>query len=94
VLVPAHSQAILCLVLSSGHAHEFAKLDRPEQSVKFSSPLYTLDSLVPVLDFRQESTHRAREGGARTMHATLTILGWVITTAVVAGVTNVLIRRE
>jgi hypothetical protein len=89
---------VLLLVFGSlyfpKHRDEFAKLDKPEQAVEFSSPLYTLDALVPVLDFRQESTYRARDGGARTVYAALTIFGWVITTAVVAGVTNVLVRRE
>jgi hypothetical protein len=93
-LVPLTILLVVGSMYFSDHRGEFAKLDKPEQSVKFSSLLYTLDALVPVLDFRQESTYHARDGGARTMYAVLTILGWVITTAVVAGVTSVLVRRE
>jgi hypothetical protein len=58
---------------------------------KFQPVVYTLDVLLPVVDFGQEKAWVAQDT-ARTWAWVLTGAGWVLTTAFLAGLTNALKR--
>lgn len=51
----------------------------------FQPVIYTVDALVPVLSLGQETSWNAH-GAAQWTTAALTILGWLLTTALVAGI--------
>lgn len=56
--------------------------------------LYASDIVVPVIDFGQRAAWRQTGGlGYRLIPATGTLLGWLLTTLVVAGFTGI-VRRE
>jgi len=64
----------------------------------FSPPVYVLDTLLPIVDLHQESNWvpaRTRPGGAWYEYLTWVLIafGWILTTAVVAGIGS-LWRRE
>jgi hypothetical protein len=64
----------------------------------FSPPIYVLDTLLPIIDLHQESNWvpaRSRPGGVWYEALTLWLIawGWILTTAVVAGIGS-LWRRE
>lgn len=53
---------------------------------------YTLDLLLPVISFGQESAF-APEGGYQTLSYVLILMGWILATTVVAGVTRTVSRQ-
>ncbi len=53
--------------------------------------VYALDLLLPIVNLGQSDNFTA-SGGTRWLVWTLTLLGWVLTTAVVAGLTRLLNR--
>jgi hypothetical protein len=64
----------------------------------FSPPIYTLDTLLPIIDLHQESnwvpaTHEPWGLLYETLTWLLIALGWLLTTAIVAGIGSVW-RRE
>jgi hypothetical protein len=61
-------------------------------SPSFHAFPYTMDILVPVVNFGQQRGWQAN-GWAMWLGWILTIIGWLLTTAVVAGVARVL-RKE
>lgn len=59
----------------------------------FNPFIYALDTVLPIVDLGEQKAWVA-QGGALTVQWLLTCAGWVLTTAVVAGVTNALNRRD
>jgi hypothetical protein len=59
----------------------------------FQAFVYTLDLLLPVADFGQERAWRFG-GGLQWMAWSYVVAGWLLTTAVIAGVTRVLNRSS
>ena len=59
----------------------------------FQSLVYTLDLLIPVGGLGQRTAWYWPDGGLRTLAHVLVAVGWVLTTAVVAGVTRALQRN-
>ena len=58
----------------------------------FNPFVYTLDTVLPVVDLGEQKAWIA-QGAALTIQWLLICAGWILTTAVVAGVTNALNRR-
>ena len=67
-------------------------------STRVSPPVYVLDTLLPIIDLHQESNWapaRARPWGVwyEVLTWGLIVWGWILTTAVVAGIGS-LWRKE
>ncbi|MFI8950061.1 membrane-associated oxidoreductase [Streptomyces sp. NPDC053750] len=65
---------------------------KPAESPDFSPVFYTLDLLLPVISFGQENAF-APEGGYQTLSYVLIIMGWILATTVIAGVTRTVSRQ-
>jgi hypothetical protein len=80
-------------VFAHAHAHQQLTPAKPPSELQHFNPLvYTLDVLLPIVNLGQEGgwvPHRL----AAVCFWVLTLAGWVLTTAVVAGLTGVL-KRE
>jgi len=74
------------LAFASGHATPIVDRPPPMRNI-----VYTLDLLLPIADLGQERSWRF-EGTLQWLGWTYVIAGWVLTTAVVAGVTRALNR--
>ena len=59
----------------------------------FNPFVYTLDTVLPIVDLGEQKAWIA-QGAALTMQWMLTCAGWLLTTAVVAGLTKALNRRD
>jgi hypothetical protein len=57
----------------------------------FSAPVYTLDVLLPIIDLGQQASWQPT-GITLYFYWTLIILGWTLTTALVAGLTGIFKR--
>jgi hypothetical protein len=57
----------------------------------FSPPAYTLDLLLPVVNLGQEAAW-SPHGPGQTIAHSLIIAGWILATAVIAGITRQLVR--
>lgn len=77
-------------IFSHAHPTHMDPASRPPGA--FHALAYTLDVLLPIVDLGQEKAWRP-EGTALYWSWALTGVGWVLTTAVVAGLTSVL-RRD
>ncbi|MEE1926965.1 membrane-associated oxidoreductase [Streptomyces sp. TRM 70351] len=65
---------------------------KPAEAPEFSPVFYTLDLLLPIVDFGQERAFTS--GGALQWLAyALVILGWVLATTIAAGITRSLSRQ-
>ncbi|MDQ0584522.1 membrane-associated oxidoreductase [Streptomyces rishiriensis] len=58
----------------------------------FNPVFYTLDLLLPVISFGQESAFAPRDG-YQTLSYVLIVTGWILATTVVAGVTRTVSRQ-
>ncbi|MFF3846213.1 membrane-associated oxidoreductase [Streptomyces sp. NPDC002328] len=65
---------------------------KPSEAPDFDPVFYTLDLLLPVISFGQESAF-APAGGYRTLSYVLVLTGWILATTVVAGVTRSVSRQ-
>lgn len=65
---------------------------KPSEAPDFDPVFYTLDLLLPVISFGQESAF-APEGWYQTLSYVLVITGWVLATTVVAGVSRSVSRQ-
>jgi adhesin HecA-like repeat protein len=72
-------------------AHHPAPLHSGE-APGFNPVLYTLDLLLPIIDFGQQSAFDPR-GGQQWLAALLITAGWVLATTIAAGATRVLSRQ-
>ena len=84
----------LCLLTAIG-TFAFAR-DLPESVMNkppaFEPVVYTLDLLLPIIDFGQQSAWRF-SGTLQWIAWLLVVAGWLLTTSVVAGITRVLNRN-
>ncbi|WP_433476212.1 hypothetical protein ACQPZP_03690 [Spirillospora sp. CA-142024] len=76
-------------IFSGAHPHDLTRADA--NAPGFSAVGYTLDVLLPIVDLGQQKAWRAH-GAAMYWSWAFIAAGWVLTTAVVAGVTGVLKR--
>ncbi|MFG3086626.1 membrane-associated oxidoreductase [Streptomyces antibioticus] len=65
---------------------------KPGEAPEFDPVFYTLDLLLPVISFGQESAF-APTGGYRTLAYVLVVTGWILATTVLAGVTRTVSRQ-
>jgi hypothetical protein len=72
-------------------AHHPAPLHRGE-APGFNPLLYTLDLLLPIIDFGQQGAFDPR-GGQQWLAALLIAAGWILATTIAAGATRVLSRQ-
>ena len=63
----------------------------PHQDIGFNAFGYTLDLILPVVNLGQQSSWNPQGAGQAIAYA-LIIGGWVLATALVAGITRVLVR--
>ena len=79
-------------VFEHAHAHHELVLAKPgEVHLGFQGAVYALDTLLPVVDLRQQAIWIPR-GGAQWWAWASILAGWVLTTAVVAALTGLLKR--
>ncbi|MFI6657209.1 oxidoreductase [Streptomyces sp. NPDC050523] len=74
------------------HAHTPVP-NKPGESAPFNPFVYTLDLLVPIGGLGQRDAWHWAEAGVQALAYGLTGVGWILTTAVVAGVTRTLSRN-
>ncbi|MEU1115395.1 hypothetical protein [Streptomyces sp. NPDC005879] len=65
---------------------------KPAESPKFNSLFYTLDLLLPIVDFGQEKAY-ASQGAYQWFGYALVVLGWTLATTIAAGVTRAISRQ-
>lgn len=65
---------------------------KPSEAPAFNPLFYTLDLLLPIIDFGQESAYAPR-GGFQWLSYLLIALGWVLATTIAAGITRSLNRQ-
>jgi hypothetical protein len=65
---------------------------KPSEAPPFNAVFYTLDLLLPVISFGQESAFAPR-GGYQALSYVLIITGWILATTVIAGVTRSVSRQ-
>ncbi|ANS69282.1 membrane-associated oxidoreductase [Streptomyces lincolnensis] len=65
---------------------------KPSEAPDFNPVFYTLDLLLPVISFGQESAF-APDDGYQTLSYALVISGWILATTVFAGVTRTVSRQ-
>ncbi|MCX4766310.1 membrane-associated oxidoreductase [Streptomyces sp. NBC_01275] len=65
---------------------------KPSEAPDFDPFFYTLDLLLPVISFGQESAF-APTGWYQTLSYVLIVTGWILATTVVAGVTRTVSRQ-
>ncbi|MFI1676746.1 membrane-associated oxidoreductase [Streptomyces sp. NPDC020607] len=65
---------------------------KPEESPEFNALAYTLDLLLPIVDFGQERAYAA-SGAYQWFGYALVALGWTLATTIAAGVTRAISRQ-
>ena len=74
------------------HAHHELDLARPgEARPSFHGAVYALDTLLPVVDLRQQAVW-IPHGGVQWWAWASILAGWILTTAVVAALSGLLKR--
>lgn len=69
-----------------------AEATYPDRTVLFHPTLYVLDLLLPIISFGQQNMWWSGGGGGQWIAAILILTGWVLSIAMVAGITRVLTR--
>jgi hypothetical protein len=77
----------------AGHRGEFSQTDPLNVAPPFSALLYSLDVLLPVVSLGQRAAYTPH-GAASTISAVLTVIGWVLTTAIVAALAGLVSRGD
>ncbi|MEU1056737.1 membrane-associated oxidoreductase [Streptomyces sp. NPDC005876] len=65
---------------------------KPSEAPPFNPVFYTLDLLLPIISFGQETAFAPRDG-YQWLAYVLTVTGWILATTVVAGVTRTVSRQ-
>ena len=65
---------------------------KADEAPTFNPVFYTLDLLLPIIDFGQERAY-APVGSAQWLSYVLVITGWILATTVVTGVTRTVSRQ-
>lgn len=67
--------------------------DRPGEGPPFNPFVYALDLLLPIGGLGQGSAWHWENGGVQALAYTLTAIGWILTTTVVAGMSRTLSKN-
>jgi hypothetical protein len=79
-------------VFDRAHSHRDMVLAKPtEAHPGFHGAIYSLDTLLPVVDLRQQDVWIPR-GAAQWWAWASIVVGWILTTAVIAALTGLLKR--
>ncbi|MBQ0950860.1 membrane-associated oxidoreductase [Streptomyces sp. RK76] len=65
---------------------------KPQEAPGFNPVFYTLDLLLPVISFGQETAF-SPQGGYQTLSYVLVITGWILATTVITGLTRTVSRQ-
>ncbi|MFE0179073.1 membrane-associated oxidoreductase [Streptomyces sp. NPDC059002] len=65
---------------------------KPGEAPDFNAPFYTLDLLLPIVDFGQDKAYAA-QGVYQWFGYVLVVLGWTLATTIAAGVTRAISRQ-
>ncbi|MGW7067492.1 membrane-associated oxidoreductase [Streptomyces sp. NPDC054855] len=65
---------------------------KPKEAPDFNSVFYTLDLLLPIIDFGQEHAYASR-GALQWLGYALVIMGWTLATTIAAGITRSISRQ-
>ena len=65
---------------------------KPDEAPEFNPVFYTLDLLLPVISFGQETAF-APEGWYQTLSYLLVVTGWILATTVITGLTRTVSRQ-
>ncbi|CAL9650344.1 membrane-associated oxidoreductase [Streptomyces sp. enrichment culture] len=65
---------------------------KPDEAPEFNPVFYTLDLLLPVISFGQETAF-APEGRYQTLSYLLVVTGWILATTVITGLTRTVSRQ-
>ncbi|MGW7274962.1 membrane-associated oxidoreductase [Streptomyces sp. NPDC054864] len=65
---------------------------KPKEAAEFNPVFYTLDLLLPIIDFGQEHAYASR-GAYQWLGYALVIMGWTLATTIAAGVTRSISRQ-
>jgi hypothetical protein len=79
------------IAFAAAHPVQLTPAKTPEELPAFNPAIYTLDVLLPIVDLDQQNAWLPH-GMARWVAWGLILAGWVLTTAVVAGLTGLLKR--
>lgn len=82
---------LLCTGAAAFAAHHPPAL-KPDEAPDFNPVFYTLDLLLPIVDFGQEGAF-APSGGYQWLSYVLIATGWILATTIAAGVTRSLSRQ-
>jgi hypothetical protein len=65
---------------------------KPDEAPEFNPVFYTLDLLLPIIDFGQEHAYASR-GAWQWFAYALVIMGWTLATTIAAGITRAISRQ-
>lgn len=65
----------------------------PSRAPAFSSLVYTIDLLVPIVDLGQRKAYLPSNGWQQALTYSLVTLGWILATTIAAGLTRALRRQ-
>jgi hypothetical protein len=74
------------------HAYPAHMTATGQHPMQFNAPIYTLDVLLPIISLGQQDSWQPT-GIALSVYWTLIILGWALTSALIAGLTG-LVKRD
>ncbi|RII18440.1 hypothetical protein DSC45_11025 [Streptomyces sp. YIM 130001] len=85
---------LLSLLLAGSLAYGLHPPDpyKADQAPEFNAPFFTLDLLLPIVDFGQERAF-APDGPLQWLSYVLIAAGWVLATTIAAGVTRTISRQ-
>ncbi|MFD3486365.1 membrane-associated oxidoreductase [Streptomyces sp. NPDC058665] len=83
----------LLLVASVAYAVREPRPLKADESPDFNPVFYSLDLLLPIVDFGQERAFTPEGGWYQGLSYVLIITGWILATTVVAGVTRAVSRQ-
>ncbi|WP_455351555.1 membrane-associated oxidoreductase [Streptomyces sp. SYSU K217416] len=82
----------LLLIGSLAYALHHPSPLKAGEAPAFNPVFYTLDLLLPIIDFGQEKAYRP-DGGYQWLSYVLIVTGWILATTIAAGVTRTISRQ-
>ncbi|MEV2254416.1 membrane-associated oxidoreductase [Streptomyces sp. NPDC050147] len=83
----------LLLIGTLAYTAERPRALKPDEAPTFHAFFYTLDLLLPIIDFGQEHAYTPTSTGLQSLAYALIIAGWVLATTIAAGVTRTISRQ-
>lgn len=83
----------LLLVASAAYATHRPRALKADESPDFNPVFYSLDLLLPIIDFGQERAYTPEGDWHQGLAYVLIITGWILATTVIAGVTRAISRQ-